>query len=86
MLQGIECVFDELSRRATQPIAPLNQPPSIDICPDQGQKAAVINQARWQSRQSVTKGRQGVNRSTPCVYLEGEISGHGCQGTRAWFR
>jgi hypothetical protein len=24
--------------------------------------------------------------STPCVHLEGEMSGYGCQGTRAWSR
>jgi hypothetical protein len=83
MLQNIECLLDERvgglpsrSRRSTNH-------PLIDICPDQGQKAAVINQARWQSRQSVTKCRQGVNFSTPCVHLEGEMSGHGCQGARA---
>jgi hypothetical protein len=81
---GYRMVFDELGRWVTQPMRRSTNHPSIDVCPDQGQNA--INQARWQSGRSVTKCRQGVNLSTPCVHLEGEMSCHGCQGTRAWSR
>jgi hypothetical protein len=78
MPRAIEWVFDGLGRRVTQPIATLNQLPVDRRLPRSRPEGDGDSQARWQSSQSVTKCRQGVNLSTPCVHLQGEMSGHGC--------